>query len=89
MVQHLAMFDYVAVSGSMDDRVIEYVDHLHEHFTDPVRIRDGRYLAPAAPGIGAQMHPRSVTEHRFPDGPAWTSVGAAPESARARAGDAA
>ena len=46
LVQHLAMFDYVAVSGTTDDRVIEYVDHLHEHFVDPVVVRDGRYLAP-------------------------------------------
>ncbi|MFF7281262.1 enolase C-terminal domain-like protein [Streptomyces griseorubiginosus] len=71
MVQHLAMFDYVAVSGTTEDRVIEYVDHLHEHFTDPVRIRDGRYLAPTAPGISAELHADSVTAHRFPDGPVW------------------
>ncbi|OAH14243.1 enolase C-terminal domain-like protein [Streptomyces jeddahensis] len=71
MVQHLAMFDYVAVSGTTDNRVIEYVDHLHEHFTDPVRIRDGRYLAPTAPGISAEMHPASVADHRYPDGPVW------------------
>lgn len=71
MVQHLAMFDYVAVSGTTEDRVIEYVDHLHEHFTDPVRIRDGRYLAPLAPGISAELHRRSREDHRYPDGPVW------------------
>jgi L-fuconate dehydratase len=71
MVQHLAMFDYVAVSGGIDDRVIEYVDHLHEHFADPVRIRDGRYLAPTAPGFSATMLPRTRTEYAFPDGPVW------------------
>jgi L-fuconate dehydratase len=71
MVQHLAMFDYVAVSGTTQDRVIEYVDHLHEHFTDPVRIRDGHYLAPTAPGISAELHPASIADHRFPDGPVW------------------
>ncbi|GAB3004662.1 L-fuconate dehydratase [Saccharothrix stipae] len=71
MVQHLAMFDYVAVSGTTEDRVIEYVDHLHEHFTDPVRIRAGRYLAPTAPGISAELHPASIAAHRFPDGPVW------------------
>ncbi len=49
MVQHLAMFDYVAVSGTTENRVIEYVDHLHEHFTAPVSVRDGHYLAPSAP----------------------------------------
>ncbi|MFJ6393299.1 enolase C-terminal domain-like protein [Streptomyces sp. NPDC091972] len=74
MVQHLAMFDYVAVSGTTEDRVIEYVDHLHEHFTDPVRIRDGRYLAPTAPGISAEIHPDSVAAHRYPDGPVWQEV---------------
>jgi L-fuconate dehydratase len=73
MVQHLAMFDYVAVSGSTQDRVIEYVDHLHEHFTDPVRISGGHYLAPTAPGLSAEMHPLSVAEHRYPDGPVWSA----------------
>ncbi|MFE0358839.1 enolase C-terminal domain-like protein [Streptomyces nigra] len=72
MVQHLAMFDYVAVSGTTEDRVIEYVDHLHEHFTDPVRIRDGRYLAPSAPGISAELHRQSLADHRYPDGPVWS-----------------
>ncbi|GAA0336687.1 fuconate dehydratase [Actinoallomurus spadix] len=71
VVQHLSMFDYLAVSGSTEDRVIEYVDHLHEHFTDPVRIRDGRYFAPSAPGMSAQIKPDSLREYAFPDGPAW------------------
>ncbi|MET8005137.1 L-fuconate dehydratase [Nonomuraea glycinis] len=72
LVQHLAMFDYVAVSGSMDDRVIEYVDHLHEHFTDPVVIEHGRYRAPTAPGFSAEMHAESVTAHTYPGGEVWT-----------------
>lgn len=55
MVQHLSMFDFVAVSGTMDDRMIEYVDHLHEHFVTPVDVRSGRYWAPEAPGSGAEM----------------------------------
>ncbi|MGI3785944.1 MAG: enolase C-terminal domain-like protein, partial [Janthinobacterium lividum] len=71
MVQHLAMFDLVAVSGSTDDRVIEFVDHLHEHFVTPVVVRDGHYVAPSAPGMGAQMHPQSLADHLFPDGPVW------------------
>ncbi|GGU54490.1 enolase C-terminal domain-like protein [Lentzea flava] len=71
MVQHLAMFDYVAVSGTTENRFIEYVDHLHEHFTDPVHVHDGHYLAPTAPGISAELHPMSVAAHRFPDGPVW------------------
>jgi L-fuconate dehydratase len=74
MVQHLAMFDYVAVSGSTEGRVIEYVDHLHQHFTDPVVIRDGCYVAPQGPGIGARMHPESVAAYKFPDGPQWDNV---------------
>lgn len=71
LVQHLAMFDYVAVSGSWEDRVIEYVDHLHDHFSDPVVIDRGRYRAPTAPGFSARMKPGSVAAHRFPDGPVW------------------
>jgi L-fuconate dehydratase len=71
MVQHLAMFDYVAVSGTMEGRVIEYVDHLHEHFTDPVRIHRGRYLAPTVPGLSAELRPRSVAAHLYPSGSAW------------------
>lgn len=74
MVQHLAMFDYVAVSASTEGRVIEYVDHLHQHFVDPVVIRDGQYLAPEGPGIGARMHPESVAAYRYPDGPQWNPL---------------
>jgi L-fuconate dehydratase len=73
MVQHLSMFDYVAVSGTTEDRVIEYVDHLHEHFVDPVRIVHGHYLAPTLPGLSAQMHPESLKEYVYPDGPVWTA----------------
>jgi L-fuconate dehydratase len=73
VVQHLSMFDYLVVSGSTEDRVIEYVDHLHEHFTDPVRIRDGHYLAPSAPGMSAEIRAESRTEYAYPDGPAWRS----------------
>jgi L-fuconate dehydratase len=71
LVQHLAMADYVAISGSMEDRAIEYVDHLHQHFVDPVRIRDGRYLAPTFPGFSAEMRPQSLAEHQFPNGRVW------------------
>ncbi|MBO3746414.1 L-fuconate dehydratase [Streptosporangiaceae bacterium NEAU-GS5] len=74
LVQHLSMFDYVAVSGSMEDRVIEYVDHLHEHFVTPVVIRNGSYQAPVAPGFGATMHPESITAYSYPDGPIWRSA---------------
>ena len=71
LVQHLSMFDYVALTGTMDGRMIEYVDHLHEHFADPVRVERGRYLAPTAPGFSAQMHADSIARHTFPSGPVW------------------
>ena len=71
MVQHLALFDYVAVSGSQEDRVIEYVDHLHEHFVDPVVLSNGCYRAPTSPGFSTEMYPRSLADYRFPEGPVW------------------
>ncbi|GAB3817032.1 enolase C-terminal domain-like protein [Micromonospora zhanjiangensis] len=71
LVQHLAMFDFVAVSGSTEDRAIEYVDHLHEHFVDPVRISGGRYRAPTVPGMSAEIVAETLTAYRFPDGPQW------------------
>ncbi|WP_433199595.1 L-fuconate dehydratase [Dactylosporangium sp. CS-047395] len=74
LVQHLSMFDYVAVSRSMHNRVIEYVDHLHEHFTDPVRLRAGRYLAPTAPGFSSTMRPESRAQFAYPDGPIWNEA---------------
>src|SRR6478752_5521874 len=70
LVQHLSAFDYIAVSGQLDGRMIEYVDHLHEHFIDPVVIRDGRYRLPSVPGYGAAMHAASVAQFRYPDGSA-------------------
>jgi L-fuconate dehydratase len=63
LVQHLAMFDLVAVSGQLDGRLIEYVDHLHEHFVTPVDVQAGRYRAPLAPGAGAEMLPGSLAEY--------------------------
>ncbi|MFG1780417.1 enolase C-terminal domain-like protein [Micromonospora sp. NPDC049051] len=70
-VQHLAVFDYLRVGTSLEGRMVEYVDHLHEHFVDPVRTRGGRYLLPEAPGYSATMKPESIAEFRFPDGPVW------------------
>ncbi|GAB2998089.1 L-fuconate dehydratase [Amycolatopsis acidiphila] len=64
-VQHLAMFDYVAVSGSADDRMIEFVDHLHEHFVTPVEVRGGRYFPPGAPGAGTEMRRESIVEYTY------------------------
>ncbi|MFE9311302.1 L-fuconate dehydratase [Streptomyces sp. NPDC006706] len=73
LVQHLAMFDYVAVSGTLEDRVIEYVDHLHEHFLNPVVIQDGHYAAPTAPGFSAAMRPESIARYTFPGGTFWAA----------------
>jgi L-fuconate dehydratase len=80
MVQHLAMFDFVAVSATRRDRVLEYVDHLHEHFTDPVRVTGGRYRAPAAPGFSARLRPESLRHYQFPHGSVWQQAGAARSS---------
>ncbi|MEU8236355.1 enolase C-terminal domain-like protein [Actinoplanes sp. NPDC048967] len=74
LVQHLAMFDYLAVSGTAEGRAIEYVDHLHEHFTAPVRIENGRYMAPRTAGMSAQMLPATLTAYRYPDGPRWAGL---------------
>jgi L-fuconate dehydratase len=74
LVQHLAIFDYIAVSGDLSGRMVEYVDHLHEHFVDPVRIRNGRYVAPERPGYGAEMLPDSLRRHTFPGGEVWQTV---------------
>jgi L-fuconate dehydratase len=72
-VQHLALFDYVAISASLEDRVCEYVDHLHEHFVDPCVIRDARYAAPLAPGYSITMKPESLDRYEYPGGAAWRS----------------
>jgi L-fuconate dehydratase len=77
-VQHLSMFDYIAVSGTMENRVIEYVDHLHEHFEEPVVIRRGRYMPPTRPGYSITIKPESRAMHRFPDGGAWSETSVAP-----------
>jgi len=71
LVQHLSMFDYLAVSGTQEGRWVEYVDHLHEHFVEPARVEGGRYVAPLRPGSGAEMHPTSVQRFSFPDGEQW------------------
>ncbi|TDB80039.1 enolase C-terminal domain-like protein [Micromonospora sp. KC721] len=70
-VQHLTAFDFLRVGTSLEGRMVEYVDHLHEHFVDPVRTRGGRYLLPTAPGYSTTMKPESVAGFRFPEGPAW------------------
>ena len=73
LTQHLSIVDYISVGASLDGRLLEYVDHLHEHFVDPVRMRGGRYLAPEQPGYSAQMKAESLDEFEFPGGAAWRS----------------
>ena len=65
-VQHLSMFDFIAVTGTMEGRVIEFVDHLHEHFEEPVTMRRGRYIAPSKPGYSITIKPESRKRYRFP-----------------------
>jgi len=73
-VQHLSIFDYVCVSGSLQDRVVEYVDHLHEHFLHPVRIQNGRYMPPLDPGYSIEMKQESLAMYAYPGGPAWRTT---------------
>src|SRR5579864_4030609 len=69
--QHVSFFDYIAVSGSLKNRILEYVDHLHEHFVEPVRVSNGRYLIPTSPGYSIEMKPDSLARHEYPTGPGW------------------
>ena len=70
-VQHLSMIDYIAISGNLEDRIIEYVDHLHEHFLDPVVIRNGAYMPPTLPGYSITMKPKSLRDYDFNTGKIW------------------
>jgi L-fuconate dehydratase len=70
-VQHLSAFDYLCVSATMENRVIEFVDHLHEHFLTPVVIRNGRYMMPLEPGYSIEIYPESLAEFTYPGGKAW------------------
>jgi L-fuconate dehydratase len=73
-VQHLSIFDYIAVSGSLESRMIEYVDHLHEHFLDPVKIVRGSYLVPQKPGYSIEMKSDSLRDYIFPEGKIWREI---------------
>lgn len=73
-VQHLAIFDYINVSASLESRTLEYVDHMHEHFLDPVKIQNGRYMPPKMPGYSIEMKPESLDEFEFPTGRVWSST---------------
>ncbi len=73
LIQHMSFVDYIAVSGRLENRVLEYVDHLHEHFVDPVRTANGRYLLPQKPGFSVEMKAQSIAAHTFPAGQVWAS----------------
>jgi L-fuconate dehydratase len=77
-VQHLSVFDFLGVSASLENRVIEFVDHLHEHFIHPVVIHNGHYQLPTAPGYSIQVKPESLTRFSYPHGDAWAGLPAAP-----------
>ncbi|TMC20338.1 MAG: fuconate dehydratase, partial [Chloroflexi bacterium] len=74
-VQHLSLFDYIAISGSLENRMIEYAPHLHEHFVHPVIVKGGRYMPPDAPGYSVTMHPASIAAYSYPNGSAWAGEG--------------
>jgi L-fuconate dehydratase len=71
-VQHVAAFDYLSVSGSTDGRVVEWVDHLHEHFVHPAAVVDGHYLLPDAPGYSIEMHESTLADYAYPHGRIWS-----------------
>jgi len=73
LVQHLSIFDYVAISGSLENRATEYVDHLHEHFVDPCIVENGAYVLPNQPGYSAEMFESTLEEFGFPDGTYWAA----------------
>lgn len=73
LVQHLSIFDYVCVSGSLDDRVTEFVDHLHEHFVHPAVVTNGAYQLPTAPGYSSEMREESLATYAYPDGVYWSA----------------
>ena len=73
-VQHESLFDYICVSGSLDRRTTEFVDHLHEHFLDPCVVRGGRYRVPLAAGTSIAMKPASLAAHTYPHGAVWAKL---------------
>ncbi|MBV9006224.1 MAG: hypothetical protein JO181_16300 [Solirubrobacterales bacterium] len=82
-VQHLSLIDYISIGGELRDRVIEYIDELHEHFVAPAQIRNGRYVVPDTPGYSVEMLPESLEEYAFPDGAAWRASVSGPVPAGA------
>ena len=72
-VQHISMIDYVQISADIGERVIEFVDHLHEHFEAPCAVVNGAYRAPSAPGFSIRMRPETLAAFRYPDGREWAA----------------
>ncbi|WP_238015633.1 enolase C-terminal domain-like protein [Dactylosporangium sp. AC04546] len=72
-VQHLSFFDHLRLGSPLEGRMVEYVDHLHEHFTDPVTVVDGRYRLPERPGYSVELRPEAIATYSFPAGPAWSA----------------
>ncbi|WP_028271772.1 L-fuconate dehydratase [Arthrobacter sp. UNC362MFTsu5.1] len=89
LVQHLSIFDFIAVSGDLTGRVTEFVDHLHEHFVDPCIIKNGAYVMPANPGYSAELKEQTLQEYAFPWGSYWTGTDAGRAEQAWRAGNAA
>lgn len=73
-VQHFSMFDFIAISGTMEQRFIEYVDHLHNHYVEPVHLNRGSYMPPKRPGNSQEIHRESMEAFRYPNGPVWTAL---------------
>src|SRR5437764_5040095 len=73
-VQHISIFDYIAVSGSLENRMCEHVDHLHEHFVDPSLVRNARYVAPSRPRYSVTMKPESLDQYEFPAARGWRAL---------------
>ena len=80
-MNHLITIDYTRIGASLENRVCEFVDHLHEHFVEPCVVSNGRYLPPVAPGYSAEIKQDSISEYRYPDGPVWRAMAAAGASA--------
>jgi len=73
MVQHLQVWDYISLSAELDNRMVEYVDHLHEHFTAPPVIKNAHYVAPKAPGYSTEIKEKSIEMYEFPHGSYWAA----------------
>ncbi|MDR3439219.1 L-fuconate dehydratase [Telmatospirillum sp.] len=71
--QNIVLFDYIAVSASLDKRVLEYVDHLHENFVEPIVIKRGRYMPPKLPGYSVTMKEDSLDRFEYPNGKEWSN----------------